>query len=346
MKAVRIALTGFGSVGQGVATLLLESGSAFAREYTLELTLTGVADRAGAAVSTAGLDPLTLLEAKRTSGTVATHPQGFSGLRMGEFLDAARADVLVEAASTSFQDAEPGWSYCREALDRNMHVVLASKGSLVLHYDQLMRAARARERRVLFAGATGAPLPVNELADRVLVAASIRGFEGIVNATSNFILTKMAEGASFEEGVLLAQQVGIAETDPSLDVDGWDAAAKTMIIARSVLGAQITLAEVSRTGIRSVTPEMLREAGEAGNAVKLIARAQRTPSGLRASVGPEARPAVDTLGQLRGMEMGIVFETERLGRVGVTVQETGGIPTALTVLRDVVNLARAERWTR
>jgi len=342
---IRLALTGFGNVGRGVASLLRDHGEEYARRYGVRLLLTGVADRGGAAIDTRGLDPGSLLQAKRTHGTVARHASGAAGVSGDYFLEGAQALVLLEAASTNFVDAEPGWSYVRQALAREMDLVLASKGALVLYYGRLMEEARERGRRVLFSGTTGAPVPVLELADRVLVGTRISGFEGILNATCNQILTTMSEGASYDEGVLRAQEMGIAETDPTLDVDGWDAAAKVVIVSNALLGASLTLDEVQREGIRGITRSQLDEARLAGEAWKLIGRGGRLQDSVRAEVRLERRPFADTLGRLRNDEMGIVFHTEPLGQVAATVQQTGGIPTALTVLRDVVNLARDRGWT-
>jgi homoserine dehydrogenase len=307
--------------------------------------LTGVADRGGAVVDPRGLKPGLVLEAKRARGSVAAAPGGTEGLAGSAFLDRAGAAVLLEAASTNFEDAQPGWGYVQTALDRRMDVVLASKGALVLHFREVMDSAGRSGCRVLFAATVGAPLPILELADRVLVGADILGFEGILNATTNQILTTMTEGASYEEGVRLAQQIGIAETDPTLDVDGWDAAAKAVIVSNAVLGASLRLDDVEREGIRAVTQGELEKARMNGESIKLIARARRVDGTVGVSVKPERRPLTEVLGRLRNDEMGILFETDPLGRVAATVQQTGGIPTALTVLRDVFNLARDRGWS-
>jgi homoserine dehydrogenase len=156
----------------------------------------------------------------------------------------------------------------------------------------------------------------------------------------------MADGASYEEAVRRAQQIGIAETDPTLDVDAWDAAAKTLIVSNAILGADLRLEQVERQGIRDVAAADLRGAHSRGEAIKLIARARKVDGRVRATVKPERRPLADVLGRLRNDEMGIVFETRPLGRVAATVQQTGGIPTALTVLRDVINLARDRGWAQ
>jgi homoserine dehydrogenase len=343
---VRLALTGFGNVGQGLAQLLEAHSEEYERRYGVRLLLSGVADRGGAAVASDGLDPGDLLHAKRVSGTVAAASGGEANLAGETFLDRSGADILVEGASTNFTDAEPGWSYAQSAVQREMDVVLASKGALVLHFDRLMAMAGRKRRRVLFSGTIGAPLPILELADRVLVGVRILALEGIVNATTNQILTVMADGASYEEGVRAAQQAGVAESDPTLDVDGWDAAAKAVILARSLFNASLRLDDVRREGIRGIGPADLAGARSRGETYKLVTRIWRDGSLVLAAVAPECRPLNDILGRLRGQEMGVVFKTDLLGDVTSTVQDTGGVPTALTVLRDVINLARERGWAR
>ncbi|MGI8826138.1 MAG: homoserine dehydrogenase [Chloroflexota bacterium] len=348
MRTIRLAITGFGNVGTGIAILLRDRGQEYRERYGLELMITGVADRGGAVTHPDGLDPADLLSVKREQATVAESSLGHVGLRGERFLDLAAADVLLETASTSFEDAEPGWSYVRQALRRDMDVVLASKGALALYWDQLTAEARENGRIVNFSATVGAPLPAVEIARWALPGVAIRGFEGILNGTSNTILTLMAQGATYEEGVQRAQEIGIAETDPTLDVDGWDAAAKVVIVANAVLGCSLRLDDVRREGIRNITRKEIQSASEEGQVIKLIARAMRTPEGLRAEVAPQRRSHADSLGRLHGGDIGIVFVTDLYGDVSATVENAdhqGAIPTSMTVLRDVINLARERSWT-
>lgn len=345
---VRIALHGFGNVGQGLATLLVERNDAFESRYGVRYLLTAVADRQGAAVDPAGIDPASLLAIKAESGTVARLGSRASDDTADSILRASDAQVLVEAASTNFVDAEPGWSLVRGAISGGLDVVLASKGSLALHWDDLMRSAASAGRRVLYSATVGSPVPSLELADRVLVGADILSFEGILNGTTHQILTVMGQGASYEEGVRQAQQMGIAETDPTLDVDGWDAAAKALIVANTVFGASLRLGDIAREGIRGVSAGDIEAAQKSGMTMKLIARAERTDTGVVASVAPERRALDDPLGRLTGDSMGILFHTEPLGAMAATIEPTGqyggGITTAMTVLRDLINLARDRGW--
>lgn len=345
---VKIALTGFGNVGQGLATLLADNAVEYEKRYGVRLLLTGVTDRGGAAVNPDGLDPRSLLDAKLNAGSVTRHGDGGQNLAPGRFLEAAQANILVEAASTNFQDAEPGWSYVRAALERRMDVVLASKGCLALYWSRLFDLARREGRAVLYSATVGAPVPGLQMAERVLVGTRIDGFDGILNGTTHQILTSMSEGSSYEEGVKLAQEMGIAETDPTLDVDGWDAAAKVAIVANTVYGTELGLEDVEREGIRAVTASDLALARQSGERIKLIASARRGEAGVELSVKPARVPADSPLGRLRGDGMGIVFYTVPTGTMSATFESggySGGLVTAMTCLRDVFNLV-ADRGGR
>jgi homoserine dehydrogenase len=340
-------MTGFGNVGQGVAQLLAEHRDEYQGRYGVRLLLTGVADRRGMVVDPSGLDERGLLLAKRERGSVSTVAEQGRSVR-GEFLESSEADVFVEASSTNFVDAEPGWTSIRSALGLGMDVVLASKGALVLYYAELMEIAHSAGKTVSYSATIGAPLPILELTNRALVGASVMGFEGVLNSTSNVILQAMIEGKSYDEGVQLAQALGIAETDPTLDVDGWDAAAKAAIVANTAFGSSLGINDVSREGIREVTPEQIRGAVVTGSTLKLVSSTSRHDGTVVAEVRVEQRGPADPLGRLRGSELGAVIHTSQLGDFTATVENsggvTGGIATAYTVLRDVLNLARARGW--
>jgi homoserine dehydrogenase len=346
---VRLAMTGFGNVGKGVAELLAQHRNEYETRYGVRLLLTGVADRGGVVVDSAGLDERELLRAKEDGGSVAAAGGEPGGAAGNDFLVASKADVFIEAASTNFEDAEPGWSSICAALSLDMDVVMASKGALVLHYAALMDLARSRGKTVSYSATVGAPLPVLELINRALVGTTILGFEGVLNSTSNVILQAMIDGNSYEQGVRLAQELGIAETDPTLDVDGWDAAAKAAIVANTAFGSSLGIADVAREGIRGITPEEVQAAAREGAKLKLISSASRRDGAVVAEVRVERRGPTDPLGRLGGSEMGVVIHVDPLGDFTASVENTGGltggIPTALTVLRDVLNLARERGWS-
>jgi homoserine dehydrogenase len=329
-EVVRIALVGFGNVGKGLVHIL-------AKHPELPLMITGVADRGGAAIASKGLDPTSLLAAKQR-GSVAEHAAGQRGLAGAAFLDAAHANVLVEAASTNFIDAEPGWSYVQAAMARRMDVVLASKGPLVLYWDELWAKADECGVQVRFAGTTGAPLPAIEVARSALLGSRLKRLHALLNATTGFIIETMEGGASLAEGIRSAQQAGVAETDPTLDIEGFDAAAKCVILANTLFGSSLKLEQVHRQGITALTTEEVQTAARAGTPIRLLADIQRDGETVRASVAPTPLPLGNPLATLRHGALGIVYDAEPVGPIFTAVYKVGGIPTAAAVLRDILSL--------
>jgi homoserine dehydrogenase len=222
-----------------------------------------------------------------------------------------------------------------------MKVVIASKGALVLYWDQIVQHSKS----IRFSGAVGAPLPIFELRDRMLVGSTVTGFEGILNATTNVILEAMDNGHTYEQGVKIAQDQGCAETDPTLDVDGWDASAKAVILANSLLGANLKLSDVDRSSMRGITVEQIQNAKQNGKKLKYIAGARKEGDQVKAWARAEQRDLSDALGGLSGGDMGVILKTDNLGSVAATNRELGdgGTLTALTCLRDVINLLKDTR---
>ena len=330
-----------------MAELLAKHRDEYQSRFGVRLLLTGVADRGGTVVDAAGLNEATILQRKQESGSV-TGQNPRAGEPVGvDFLTGSRANVLIEAASTNFEDAEPGWSLIKSALNLDLDVVLASKGALVLYYSELMALAASKGRTVSHSATIGAPLPVLDLINRTLVGTQILGSEGVLNSTANVILQSMIDGSSYDEGVRVAQEMGIAETDPALDVDGWDAAAKAAIVANAAFGSSLGIADVAREGIRSVPAAEIEAAAGRDETLRLLSMGKLRDGQVVAEVRVVRRPRSHPLGRLRGSEMGVLFQTDPLGDFTATVENSGaggGIATASTVLRDVLNLASLRGW--
>jgi homoserine dehydrogenase len=255
----------------------------------------------------------------------------------------------------NLQHGQPGLGCVEAALARGWHVVTANKAPLVLAYPRLADLARARGARLLFSATVGGGLPSVNLGRRDLAGAAIERIEACVNGTTTYILSRMAEGVPFDAAVREAQAAGIAEADPSLDVDGWDAANKLVILANAVLGVPATLADLAVTGIRSVTLTDLAAAARAGETVRLVATAERRQPPPRSSparggerggglsayeltVALRRLPADHPLGRLNAWEMGIVYHTDIAGRQVAIIEERGPVPTAQAVLRDIIDI--------
>jgi homoserine dehydrogenase len=222
-----------------------------------------------------------------------------------------------------------------------MHVVTANKAPLVLAFPRLRSLALEHGVRLCYDATVAGGLPAVNLGQRDLAAADVYRLEGILNLTTNYILTRMAEdGLSYDEALADAQAAGHAEADPSLDVEGWDAANKLVILAHSVLDYPATLDEVAVEGITGVTPDMLAEAASAGKRVKLVATAEREGEGYRFSVRPTWLEADHPMAQLRPKQMGIVYHTDISGSIAAAIVEETPVPTASAMLRDVIAIYR------
>ncbi len=340
MRQVDIVLLGVGAVGRGLLRLLIEKGDVLAERHGVRLRVVAALDSRGAVLAAEGLSPTVLLEQKRRGESVASLPGGCVGMGAEEVLSQVRADVLVDASPVNLRTGEPGLSAARAALRRGMDVVLANKAPLVLAFHELHDLARTYKGRLAFSATVCGGLPVINMGQRDLVGATVRRFRGIVNSTTNYILSRMAAGETYTDALVEAQRRGIAEADPSLDVEGWDAANKLIIVAHAVLGLRVTLDDLTRVeGITGITPRDLANARMNGQVIKLIAHAERRQDGsydLR--VQPEWLPEDDFLAQVSGWEMGVVFETDIYETIFAKIDERDPLTTSAAVLRDVVNL--------
>jgi homoserine dehydrogenase len=220
-----------------------------------------------------------------------------------------------------------------------MHVVTANKGPLVLAYPELALSAKSNGVKLLHSAAVTGGLPTLNIGMRDLCAASINKVEGIFNGTTNYILTRISEGISYADALQHAQNVGMAEADPTLDVDGWDAACKLVIIANAVLGRPTKLNDIKVEGIRNVTQQQLQAAASRNQVIKLVARAERNGNDYELSVRPTALERTHPLAGVGANMMAVVYETNINGKIFASIVEPDPIPTAAAVMRDLVHVA-------
>ena len=342
-RSIRIALIGLGNVGRSFLGLMAAKSDLLAARG-LELVLTGAADSSGAIMDDAGIDPVALSEHKARGGNAGNFVRGTPGMSALKLAAQAPADLLLEASAVNLKTGQPGLDCVRRAIQRRMSVVLANKGPLVHAFGELEAAAAAAGVGLAYSATVCGALPVVNIGRRDLAGCDIRAVAGIFNSTSNSILAAMAAGGSYEQALHQAKLDGIAEADPSLDVEGWDTANKLVIIANSILGQPATLADVTPvTGITGITAAQIAAGKAQGRVVKLVARAERDAATRGAapyalSVRPEWLPAGDFLANVSGWEMGIVFDTDIMGLQQFKVDERGPVPTAAAMLRDVITL--------
>ena len=341
---MRVVLTGLGNVGRGLLSILESQEVILREQYGLDVVVVGGADSGGAAIDPSGLNLRDLLVGKVAGRSVADLPSagrpGMGGLAM---LEAVTADVLFEATPVNLRDGQPGLDLVRAALGRGMACILANKGPLALAYQELAAQSDLAEpgRPALrFSACVGGALPTINLGRRDLAGARIVEVECVLNGTSQGILRAMESGQTFESALAEMQRRGVAEADPSLDVDGWDQAVKLVILANAVLRRPTVLSDLSVRGIRNVTVAELRGATDREERLVLLGRAVRSePTGdWRLTVAPASLPQNHPLARMGADEMGIVYRTDISGTLHATSEEVDAGPTAAAMLRDLIGL--------
>jgi homoserine dehydrogenase len=345
MPTQRLILCGFGKVGQALAQLLRDRHDLLRTQFGLDLGIAAVVDIGGAALAPGSLATIPLadlLAHVEAGGTVEQFGDfGMPGAAGTAVIESLTADILVEATPTNLTSGEPGLRHIRAALQRGMHVVTATKGPLVLHYGDLQRLAQQHQTRISMSAATAAALPTLDVGQVCLAGAQILGIEGILNGTTNFILTKMQEeGYGYADALREAQARGIAETDPTLDVEGFDTANKLILLSNALLGTDYGPHHVTRRGITGITPHMVAETRHSGKVLKLIGRATISHGTVCLSVAPEELPLDHPLASVRGAEKAVTYETDTMGQITVMGGRSSPLGAAAALLKDIINLCR------
>ena len=329
MKRYRICLLGFGNVGRALARLLMSKSAELRERYGIEWEITGVATRRMAWRASEGAMDVT----KLISGTDDTR----AGQGINEWLAMAKPDVVFETTSLNPETGQPAIDYLRKSLQVGAHTITANKAPIVYAFDELNELAIAQGKRFLFEATVLDSAPVFSLFRETLPAAKVRRFAGAFNSTTNVIIETMEAGRSFEEGVKTAQDLGVAETDPSHDVDGWDSIMKVCAIARVIMRVPLLPSDVRREGIRGLDPETLREARAEGRPYKLLSRATLNDDGsVTASVRPEQIAANEPLA-VRGTSLAVHFELDMIPGLTIVSHRPNLQSTAYGLLADFIN---------
>ncbi len=336
---MRLLLIGFGAVGQGLAKILRDQADYLREREHFSAQIVGVITRQrGLLYHPDGLDPDALLEAI-TQGHLEHYPQQSGLIRSGETLELIRspaADVLVEVSYSNLDDGQPALDYCRAALDSGKHVVMANKGPVALAYAELMEHAQRVGRHIGFEATVMAGTPSLRLGMSALAGCRILAARGILNGTTNYILTQMEGGMPYADALAQAQALGYAEADPTADVEGWDAAGKAVILAAALFNQRLTLDTMPVTGISHLTPEDIEAARAAGERWKLIASV--TPEG--AQVEPVRLPGSHPLAQVSGAVNAVTYTTDLLGDVTLVGPGAGAVATGFGLLSDLLAIHR------
>ena len=337
---VRIVICGMGRVGQAFVGLLVQKDRDLKNRYGLGLKVVGAVDIGGAAVSSSGLPLEELMAHLKKGGRVEEMSRfGRKGLSGKEALSSIPADLLVETTPTNIKDGEPGMTHLRTAMTLGRHVVTAAKGPLVLRYNELKELAKKSKVKLMISAATAAALPTLDVGLSCLAGTEVLIAEGILNGTTNYILTRMYEdGCPYAEALAEAQKMGVAEPDPSLDVEGRDTANKILLIANEVFQAGLSLKEIPVEGITRVTPEDIQKAKKDRKVVKLIGKAEKKNGKVVASVAPMGLPMDHPLAAVRGTEKAISYLTDTMDRVTVSGGKSNPLGAAAAILKDIIRI--------
>jgi homoserine dehydrogenase len=354
MKQYNLCFLGFGNVGRALARLLVAKSAELREQYGVEFQVTGVASRrigwlAKQAQTAEAVGGQTSEGANRSRGfdipTLLSDPSGHEGIKtvnsITEWLDAAQPDVVFETTSLNPESGQPATDYLRAVLQSGAHAITANKGVLVYGFHELNELARSRARSFLFESTVLDSAPVFSLFRETLPAVKLRGFSGVFSSTTNVIIETMEAGRSFEEGLKTAQELGVTETDPSHDIDGWDSTVKLCALASVLMNIPLKPDEVNREGIRDLSPRKVQTARAEGKPLKLVTRAKLAGDGkLTATVRPEPVAANDPLGNVRGTSLAIHFELDMMPGLTITSHRPNLQSTAYGLLADFINAVR------
>jgi len=331
----RLALIGFGNVGQGLVSILAEKKDFLARQYGFKFDIVAVSDMLkGSRVAARGIDPEKLL--KSPSDLLSTT----GSQDAAQIIRKCDATIVIEATYTDLKTGEPAASHVKAAFQTGKHVVTTNKGPIALHFAELTALAAKKKLQFRYEGTVMSGTPMISFGQKNLAGCAISEIRGIFNGTTNFILTQMESGAPYADALKKAQELGYAEADPTGDVEGYDTMGKVMILANIFMDGALKRDNIARTGITGITPEDIQKAAAEGKKWKLIGRLRRSGKKVTASVAPEALPVTNPLSSVSGATNAAQFVTDLLGEVTVVGAGAGRRETGFAILADLIDIHR------
>ncbi len=343
MSTLSIIFVGFGNVGKALYKLLERKRELLDDVYGFDYRIVGIATgRHGMALDPSGLPMDLVMETLDSGGSLSQFHHGPEIKDAFDFIRQSNADVMFENSPVSYKDGQPAIDHIRAALEIGMHAITANKGPVVHAHKELTELAERQGKRFMFESAVMDGAPIFSLFRGPLPAIELRGFTGILNSCTNLLIGLMEEEKTFDEAVAYAQSIGITETDPSGDIDGWDAAIKVAALSSVVMGIPLKPADVEREGIRSITPQMILEARAAGERWKLVCTARREKGGIKACVKPQRVRPTSPLFSINGTSSFVQFETDVLPGLGIVEGDPSPDTTAYGLLADLINAVRGQ----
>ncbi|MEA3334967.1 MAG: homoserine dehydrogenase [Chloroflexota bacterium] len=339
----RLALIGFGTVGQGFAEILLDKEDELIERFGTAFQIVAISDLVkGNLYQPTGLDLATLLNTVRRTGKLDSYPDSPTLRRDWDSITTiwnSNADTMIEVSWTDVQTGEPAISHVRAAFESGKNALLTNKGPVALAYRELAELARDNQVQFRFEGTVMSGTPAIRMAETTLAGCEINQIRGILNGTTNFILSQMEEGQSYDAALAEAQRLGYAEADPTADVEGWDAAGKAVILANVLMNGKLTLSDVDRTGITEIDARDIQAAQNASERWKLIARVWQEDGVTRASIKPTRVSLSHPLAGVGGASNALTFTTDLLGDVTLVGPGAGKRETGYAVLGDLLDIA-------
>lgn len=342
----KLGLIGCGTVGQGFLEILLQKEKLLKEEFDFEAKIVAVSDKLkGSLLLPEGVDIVKLLSLLEQGENIGAYLEGKSN--EAEKMDALQvieqcdADIIAELTYTDIQTAEPATSHVKKALQTGKHVVTSNKGPAALFYNELKTLAEENNRLFKIEGTVMSGTPVFNLCENAFAGNEIKEIKGILNGTTNFILSKMEEeGMDYEDALQLAQKLGYAEADPTADVEGYDALAKIVILSNVLLGGNIKPTDAAREGITALSKDKILEAKKEGFRYKLIASTRKENGRIVASVSPQKLPLSDPLSGIMGANNALSFDLDLLGKVTIQGPGAGKTETGYSILVDILAIHR------
>ncbi|MDD5542979.1 MAG: homoserine dehydrogenase [Acidobacteriia bacterium] len=338
----KLALIGFGNVGKNFAKLLERKKTRLKKEFGITYQIVAIATGShGLAINPRGLDARKILAHLSKKGSLAAFHRGKPVSGVVDLIKRCGADILFEISPQNPWTGQPALGYIEAALQKKMHVITANKGPIVHGYQKLRRLAARSRVQLRHEGVVMDGTPIFNLYESTLPATDVRGFEGILNATTNFLINAMENGKPIDTALEEAKALGIVEANPAVDVEGWDATSKLCCLANVLMGANLRPQDVDREGIQNLSPEKLHEARHRGNCIRLVVRAWREGRKVRGSVKPTEIPLTHTFATLSADTTILTLDTDTMEKISIVEGPGGPHQTAFALLSDFINVARA-----
>ncbi len=344
MQEYKLALLGFGNVHRNFAQLLLDKDAYLQSKYNTKLTVVGIITNSkGYAIDPNGLDLAKCLELVAHGNDLRTLHTGANIDSTQEFIELVPADVVLEATWLDPQTGQPAIDYCKAALQAGKHLVTANKGPVAFAYETLRDLAAQQDLGFFFESTVMDGSPVHAIGREAMLGLEITGIRAILNSTTNYMLTRMGEDVSFEQALKEMQTAGLAEANPSNDVDGWDSSIKILVLANIYMDAGLSIHDVDRTGIRDITAEMCQQAVQNNERIKLVCEAIRDGNEIKLKVSPQTLPLTDSLSSANRTAAIVSLETDVLPEVTLLQGDSSPRTTAYGMLVDTLNILRGRR---